>query len=431
MKRVALQNISRVAALVALVLAIAQLTPGYSVLTHEAIIDQSWKDSIQPILVKRFPHATAEQLRVAHAHAYGGAIIQDMGYYPFGNRFFTDAVHYVRSGDFIEALLLEAQDLNEYAFALGSLAHYAADNLGHSIAVNRAVPILYPKLRARHGNKVTYVEDPAAHLKTEFGFDVLQLASGRYAPESYRDFIGFKVSKPVLERAFKRTYGLELGDVFANLDLAIGSFRRAVSTVIPQMTKVAWETRREEIEKAAPGITRDEFVYQLSREDYENEWGREYEKPAAFDKSLAFFFRVVPKVGPFRALAFKVPTPEAERMFLESFDQTLTRYRALLTQAKAGKLNLQNMDFDTGEPTHAGEYSLADETYASLLNRLANKKFETVTQELRQNILAFYGDLSAPIATKNDKEDWQDTLRALDQLKRKPVQAAQMRLRRQ
>ncbi|MFY9609051.1 MAG: zinc dependent phospholipase C family protein, partial [Blastocatellia bacterium] len=142
MKRAALQNISRLAALVALVLAIPQLTPGYSVLTHEAIIDQSWKDSIQPILVKRFPHATAEQLRVAHAHAYGGAIIQDMGYYPFGNRFFTDAVHYVRSGDFIEALLLEAQDLNEYAFALGSLAHYAADNLGHSLAVNRAVPIL-------------------------------------------------------------------------------------------------------------------------------------------------------------------------------------------------------------------------------------------------------------------------------------------------
>jgi zinc dependent phospholipase C len=431
MKSVVVRNISRVAALVAVVLAVPQLTPGYSVLTHEAIIDQAWKDSIQPILVSRFPHATPEELRVAHAHAYGGAIILDLGYYPFGNRFFTDAVHYVRSGDFIEALLLEAQDLNEYAFALGSLAHYCADTLGHSVGVNRAVPILYPKLRARHGNTVTYVEDPAAHLKTEFGFDVVQLARGRYAPESHRDFIGFKVSKPVLARVFKRTYGLELKDIFANLDLAIGTFRRAVSTVIPQMTQVAWETKSGEIEKAAPGITRDKFVYQVSREDYEKEWGNEYEKPGAFDKTLAILFRVVPKVGPFRALSFRVPTQEAELMFLQSFDETLSRYRALLTQAKTGKLDLQNMDLDTGEPTRAGEYRLADETYATLLNRLASKKFENVTPELRQDILAFYVDLNAPIATRKDKKDWRDTLRALDQLKSAPAQAVQAEGRRQ
>jgi hypothetical protein len=407
-----------------------QVTPGYSVLTHEAIIDQSWKDSIQPVLLKRFPGATAEQLREAHAYAYGGAIIQDMGYYPLGNKFFTDAVHYVRSGDFIEALVLEAQDLDEYAFALGSLAHYAADNLGHSVAVNRAVPVMYPKLRARYGDKVTYVEDPTAHLKTEFGFDVVQMARGRYAPESYHDFIGFKVSKPVLERAFKRTYGLDLDGVFANLDLAIGTFRRAVSAVIPEMTKVAWETKRDEIEKATPGMTREKFMYQLSREDYEKEWGNAYEKPGAWDKTLALFFRVVPKVGPFRALSFKVPTPDAERMFLESFNVTLSRYRALLGQTRASKLNLQNMDFDTGEPTRAGEYKLADETYAELLKRLASHKFENVPQDLRQNILAFYGDLNAPIATKKDKEEWRTVLRGLDQLKSAQVSAIQTEQRR-
>ncbi len=425
------RNILRACVLAALVLAIPQPTRGYSVLTHEAIIDQAWKDSIRPILLKRFPQATPEELRVAHAHAYGGAIILDLGYYPFGNKFFTDAVHYVRSGDFIEALLLEAQDLNEYAFALGSLAHYCADNLGHSVGVNRAVPIMYPKLRARHGNTVTYDEDPTAHLKTEFGFDVLQLARGRYAPEAHRDFIGFKVSKPVLERAFKRTYGLELKDIFANIDLAIGSFRRAVSTVIPQMTQVAWATKKDEIEKAAPGITREKFVYQVSREEYEKEWGSEYEKPGVLDKTLAFVFRVIPKVGPFRALAFRVPTPEAERLFLESFDETLTRYRALLTQARTGKLDLQNMDLDTGEPTQAGEYKPADETYADLLNRLASKEFENVTPELRQDILAFYVDLNAPIATRKDKKDWRDTLRALDQLKAAPIQAAERRQRSQ
>ena len=60
-----------------------------------------------------------------------------------------------------------------------------------------------------------------AHLKTEFGFDVAQVAKKRYASEKYHDFIGFKVSKPLLERTFPLVYGLELKDVLANGDLAI------------------------------------------------------------------------------------------------------------------------------------------------------------------------------------------------------------------
>ncbi|PYT08273.1 MAG: hypothetical protein DMF60_05120 [Acidobacteria bacterium] len=266
MKKIYGRNALRLAATIFIVLSVTHLSLGYSVLTHEAIIDAAWDDSIKPILLKRFPGATAEQLRVAHAHAYGGAIIQDMGYYPFGSKFYTDLVHYVRSGDFIEALLGEARDIDEYAFALGALSHYAADNTGHPVAVNPTVPILFPKLQAKYGNRVTYVEDPAAHLKTEFGFDVVQLARGRYASEDYHDFIGFKVARPLLERAFKKTYGIEMKDIFINLDLALGTFRRAVSTVIPQMTKVAWETKRDQIEKASPGITREKKT-RCSRQD--------------------------------------------------------------------------------------------------------------------------------------------------------------------
>ena len=423
MKKIYGPNALRLAAAIFLVLSVTHLSLGYSVLTHEAIIDSAWDDSIKPILLKRFPHPTAEQLREAHAHAYGGAIIQDMGYYPFGSKFYTDLVHYVRSGDFVEALLAESQDINEYAFALGSLAHYAADNTGHPVAVNPAVPVLFPKLRARFGNRVTYVEDPTAHLKTEFGFDVLQLARGRYAPESYHDFIGFKVAQPLLERAFKKTYGIDLKDLFINLDLALGTFRRAVSSVIPQMTRVAWETKKDEIEKASPGITREKFVYQLSRADYEKEWGKQYEKPGPLDKTLALFFRVIPKVGPFSTLSFKVPTPETEKMFLKSFDETLSLYRGFLRRSRTERLNLDNRDFDTGEATRAGEYELADETYAKFLSKLANNKFEGVTQEIRQNILGFYKDLNAPIATKKDKDDWRNTLRALDMLKTSPPQA--------
>lgn len=408
---------SRLVAPLALILCLAQSSFSYSVLTHQAIIDSLWKESIKPLLLKRFPAATAEQLREAHAHAYGGAIIQDMGYYPFSSKLFTDLAHYVRSGDFIESLIAESQDLNEYAFALGALAHYAADTNGHAKGTNRAVPVIYPKLRAKYGDVVTYAEDPTAHIKLEFGFDIVQVAQGRYAPDAYHDFIGFKVSKDVMQRAFAKTYGIEMKDIFTSLDLAIGTYRRTVSGLIPEMTKVAWELKKDQIEKLSPGITRDKFVYNLSRADYEKEYGRDYDKPGFGSKMTALFIRIVPKIGPFKALAFKPLTPETERLFMESFNATIDRYRAMLVQVNNGNLDLQNADFDTGKPTRAGEYQLADETYAKLLEKLAKDDFKTTSPELRRDILAFYNDLNAPIYTKKDKDDWQDTLRALDKLK--------------
>src|SRR5690349_11427341 len=124
---------------VATFLAVALQLHGYGILTHEAIIDATWMDHLVPVLKDRYPNVTPDELKEAYAYAYGGAIIQDIGYYPFGNRFVSDLTHYVRSGDFIQNLLEGTQDVNEYAFALGALAHYAADNNGHRVAVNRAV----------------------------------------------------------------------------------------------------------------------------------------------------------------------------------------------------------------------------------------------------------------------------------------------------
>src|ERR1041385_3974119 len=174
----------------------------YSVLTHEAIVDASWDSSIQPLLLKKYPRATQDDLNDARAYVYGGAIMPDMGYYPFGNKFFTNLVHYVRSGDFVTALLDESQDLNEYAFAVGALCHYNADKYGHSIGVNRSAPLIYPDIKAKYGDVVTYAEDKTSHIRTEFGFDVLQTARGNYLPTAYHNFIGFEIAKPVLERAF-------------------------------------------------------------------------------------------------------------------------------------------------------------------------------------------------------------------------------------
>jgi hypothetical protein len=401
----------------AVALLLAPALHGYSVLTHEAIIDSVWDQNIKPLLLKRFPNASHDELRQAHAYAYGGCIIQDMGYYPFGSKFFSDLTHYVRSGDFIANEIADAQNLNEYAFALGSLAHYAADNEGHRIAVNPSVGIAFPKLESKFGPSVTYAENPTAHLRVEFGFDVLQVARGNYAPLSYRDFIGFQVSKEQLDRAFRHTYGLELKDVFTDVDLALGSYRRAVSIFIPEMSRVAWDLNKKELAKSSPGVNRASFVYNLSRSSYEKNWGRGYQKPGIGARVLALFIRIVPKVGPFRAAAFKPPTPETTQWFEDSFDKAVADYQGLLAQASKGKLQLANMNFDTGEPAQPAKYSLADKAYSELSVRLAKRDPETVDPKIRANILAYYQDLELPFATKRDRKQWQKTLDAIAKLK--------------
>jgi len=388
----------------------------YSVLTHEEIVDLVWTDELRPLLLQRFPGLTEEQLKEAHSYAYGGAVIQDLGYYPFGSVEFSNLVHYVRSGDFVRELLAQSQDANEYAFALGALAHYASDIAGHP-AVNQSVSIQYPKLRAKFGNSVRYAQDHTAHLKTEFGFDMVQVAKNRYASEQYHDFIGFQVSKPLLERTFPIVYGVELKDVLSHEDLAIGSYRFAVSRMIPQMTQIALRTHKKDMMKEDPSFAKKEFLYRLSRSDYEKAWGKDYTKPDFGTRFWSVILRYMPKIGPFKALAFNNPTSQTEEMYFKSINTTVDQYRIYLQQVRAGSLVLANCDFDTGKETKAVEYSLTDETYAKLLDQLANRNFNLTSPALRDNILNFYSDLSLPLETKKDAVRWQSVLSSLDQLR--------------
>ena len=402
---------------------------GYSVLTHEAIIDSLWDTSIQKLLVKRFPMATAEELEQAHAYVYGGCIIQDMGYYPFSSKLFSNLTHYVRSGDFVAALIRESQDLNEYAFALGALAHYAADNNGHRLGTNVAVPVLYPELRSEFGQTVTYWDNPLSHVRTEFGFDVLQVAQGRYAPAAYRAFVGFKVSKPVLERAFLDTYGLEMKDIFKSLDLALGTYRYTTSSILPGMTKVAWQLKKDTFIKEIPGITRKKFLFNLSRSSYEKEFGKDYQRAGFRTRLLAWVLHVVPKSGPFKGLKFREPTPEVEKMFMASFNATIDNYRALLAKVDAGNLEIMNENFDTGSPTLAGQYLGADLAYDKLLDKLAEHKFARVSADLRNNILVYYKDRKPPTSppTKKSGDEWAKVLEERAQLEQMEPETAATR----
>jgi hypothetical protein len=416
---------SKIGALLAgliLIISWPATTAAYSVLSHEAIIDSAWDGNIKPLLLQRFPDATAEELREAHGYAYGGAIIQDMGYYPHGSVFFSDLAHSVRSGDFVMTLLRDSKDLNEYAFALGAMAHYAADTDGHRIGTNRAVPVLYPKLRKKHGDSVTYEDDPLAHVKTEFGFDVLEVAKERYAPDSYHDFIGFQVAAPLLEQAFRETYGLDLKKVLENEEKVIGSYRRDVSGLIPRATRIAWSLKQKEIENDVPGITRRKFLYNLSRASYEREWGKDYQRPGLWDRFLAVVYRLLPKFGPLRVLQLRTPTPETERMFQASFNATMERYRNLLKEQGEGRLKLPNNNFDVGEPTGPGKYRMNDDAHAELLDKLAAQDFADVTPDLRGELLNFFADPDAPYATKRKPKEWSKVVAEVQQLKSTPPQ---------
>ena len=394
--------------------------PAYSVLTHEEIVDLVWRDEIRPLILKRYPGLSEDQIKEAHAYAYGGAVIQDLGYYPFGSIEFSDLVHYVRTGDFVRELLAQSNDADEYAFALGALAHYVSDIDGHP-AVNQAVAIRYPKLRAKYGNSVKYAQNKTAHLMTEFGFDMVQVAKQRYAPQQYHDYIGFQVSKPLLERVFQVVYGLPLSAVLPHADLTISSYRYSVSRMIPELTQVALQTHKKDMQHEEPDFNQKKFLYRLSRADYQRNWGSDYTKPGFGTRVLSTLLRYVPKIGPFKAMAFNNPTLQTEDLYFKSINTTVDQYKVFLLEASSGvPLMLPNRDLDSGKDTREGEYSLADETYAKLVIQLAESKFDHTTPELRSNILAFYSDgpaVAASIQTKKDRARLPSVLVLLDQLK--------------
>jgi hypothetical protein len=404
--------------LIGLFLLSTSFVHGYSVLTHEAVVDSVWDSAIKKMLLQRFPMTTPEEIEQAHSYSYGGCIVQDMGYYPFSSRFFSDLTHYVRSGDFVVALIQDSQDVNEYAFALGALSHYAADVSGHRIATNLAVPILYPELHRKFGKTVTYWDNPLSHVRTEFGFDVLQVAQGRYAPDRYRAFIGFQVAKPLLERAFRETYGLEMKDIFGSLDLALGSFRYSVGSIIPGMTRVAWQLKKHTLVKEIPGVTKKKFLFNLSRSSYEKNWGMEYHRPGVRTRLVSWLMELVPKSGPFKSLAFRAPTPEVEKMFMASFNATVDSYRALLANVNAGGFELPDENFDLGTPALASQYVGADLAYDKLLDKLAGRRFVGIPADLRSNILDYYKDRQPPAfpATKNAGAEWAKLLKERGQL---------------
>lgn len=401
---------------IALLMAVSLLvakSPAYSVLTHEELIDLAWNDSIRPILLEKFPNATEAELRIAHSFAYGGSAVQDMGYYPFGKRFFSNLTHYVRSGDFVAWMLRNAGTLNEYAFAMGALSHYLGDSIGHSEAINPATAVEFPKLKKKYGDKVTYGESPHGHIRTEFAFDVEEMKNTSFAPPAYLRYIGFRVARKFLERAFTATYGFDLHEVLGEPPAALRSYRTSVRSFIPAFAEAEVVLHGRQFPPNPDDEAYHIFAERVARTNYERRWKHTYKGPGFKAHLLAVLVFLVPKIGGASDLAIKIPDAQTQELYLRSVNHTVDVFQDTLRKTVGdASVVLANVDLDTGHQDQLGDYKLADEAYTQLLERLTVKPERTIPEQSRRHVLNYYagstgsteqtGEISSRLTTLRD-----------------------------
>jgi len=392
----------------------------YSFLTHEDMIDVAWRGSIRPLLLARFPTATASQLREARSYVYGGATIQDMGYYPFGHQFFSNLTHYVRSGEFVDRLLVDSQTVDEYAFAIGALSHYIGDCDGHRYATNPSTPIEFPKLGKRYGPIVTYDESPHSHVRTELAYDVEQLSQQWFAPAGYMHTKGFNVPRRLLEQAFFQTYGLPLRSVLGRPYPAIQSYRSSVRGILPAVAQAEVLVHHNDFPRELNTPAFHQFATRQRQAGIDNGWSGFSRKSRFKVRVIAVVIRILPKLGPLSDLAIRGPNAETNRWYIESVNRSIDDYEEDLSKLRKHprkSLDLPDRDLDTGNLVDPGAYRLADATYAQLLSRLTARPSRVVPAGLRRNVLAYYADPNAPITTKKNAKAWKRVQKELPVLR--------------
>ncbi|MDE3202313.1 MAG: zinc dependent phospholipase C family protein [Acidobacteriota bacterium] len=413
----------------------------YSLLTHEQLVNLVWKDSVVPFLLSRYPNLTAAQIDEARAYAYGGCVIQDIGYYPFGDRNFSNLTHYVRSGDFVLNLFRNAHDANELAFAIGALSHYVGDSVGHSMATNRAVPVEFPHLEEKFGSVVNYAEGPHQHVQTEFAFDIYEIAHHRMAPVHFYRHVGLKVPLKQLALAYYQTYGLTVNFARKRSIINVRAYRFAVHGFIPRIAyAITLLHRRHEPEEPQTKdlATLDKQIAELATE---NNWAHYRRHAGIGTYMLAGFLWILPKVGPLKLVAVKGPTTATEGDYLHSVEistRVLQRTLAGFTpnsasaMARANRVLAQlapsnvatnrnmlllsrdrlhplpNRDLDTGRVVQPGGYPLTDATYAGLLHSIVAEPKQSIPPGIKRDIEAYYSNPDAPITTKKDEGAWKE-----------------------
>lgn len=428
--------------ILALLLPWARHAAGYSLLTHEQLIDLTWKDSIVPLLLSRYPNLTKAELDRARSYAYGGCVIQDIGYYPFGDQSFSDLTHYVRSGDFVVNLFRNAQNANELAFAIGALSHYIGDSVGHSQATNIAVPIEFPKLREKYGNTVSYAEGKDQHIQTEFAFDINEIAHHRLAPLRYLRHIGFRVSMRQLALAFYQTYGLS-ENFRGRRRINLRDYRFAARTFIPRIAYAVTLLHRKDEPADPTGPDIVELQKEAAQVALDSNWQAYRHKAGIETHLIAALIFILPKIGPLRLVSVKGPTQQTETDYAHSVAVSITVLRRVLIRftpeasryagpipplgslTHPGELSarqrdpnhpLPNRDLDTGHVVRPGGYPLTDSTYAGLLHRLVQNPAQPIPPGIKEDVQRYYSNLDLPITTKKDPARWKQVLADLNTL---------------
>jgi hypothetical protein len=400
----------------------------YSVQTHEQLIDLEWKPAIEPLLLARYPNLTPQQLLEAHAFAYGGCAIQDLGYYPFGNQFFSNLTHYVRTGDFVRSLLRNVRTADELAFAIGALSHYVGDTTGHSLAVNPSVAKEFPGLARRYGSSVTYEESPHSHVRVEFAFDIDQLSKRRFAPSRYLKHVGLQVATDLLGRAFFETYGLQLSDVLGSHHErpAFGSYRFSVRSFLPRIAYAETVLHRHRMppDTGDPGFL--QFERALAQSDLENGWDQYRSKAGIGTYTLAGLIFILPPIGPLADLKIRGPEAATEEFYVKSVNLATASIHRILADvaaadAQAILADLPNRDLDTGKPTISGTYRLTDETYAQLLALITQPSAAPIPIGLLHDVQAFYADPYGRNAVKRNRAKWARVQSGLAILPQRPT----------
>jgi hypothetical protein len=363
----------------------------YSLLTHEQLIDLTWESSIVPLLRSRYPGITPQQLEQARAYAYGGCVIQDIGYYPLGDPFFSDLTHYVRTGDFVVNLFRNAHTADQLAFAIGALSHYVGDSIGHSEATNLAVPVEFPRLRREYGAVVTYGEDEHAHVQTEFAFDINEIAHHRLAPLAYLRHVGLQVPTQQLAAAFYQTYGLsEDFSVARTRRINVGGYRFATRTFIPRIAYALTVLHRGSMPADADTPDFLKLQAEVTRVAADNHWDQYRHRAGIGTYTLAGLIFILPKFGPLKLLAIKGPTPTTEDEYVHSVNQSVDLLGTILGRFDSPHQTLANRDLDTGAPTRPGTYRLTDETFFELLRKLNADPTHSVPPGLKAAIVRYF-----------------------------------------
>ena len=436
----------------------------YSLLTHEQLIDLTWADSIVPLLLSRYPNLTPAQLEEARAYAYGGCVIQDIGYYPFGDHSFSNLTHYVRSGDFVVNLFRNAGNADELAFAVGALSHYIGDSIGHSEATNRAVSIEFPKLAAKYGPFVNYAEGEREHVQAEFAFDINEIAHHRMAPVHYLRHVGLQVPVRQLALAYYQTYGLtEDFTASRGRRFNVRGYRFAVHSFIPRIAYAVTLLQRnhEPVEPDTP--ERLEMNQEVAAIAAANNWQAYRRRAGIGTYALAVLIFIAPKVGPLKMVAVKGPTQTTDADYLHSVVLSAAALRQRLAgftppagttstasiavsrgvhsqpilpmpansrrqvahPARDRRHPLPNRDLDTGRVVQPGGYSLTDSTYAQLLHSLTRNPAQPIPPGIKEDIQAYYDNPASPITTKKNPSAWAQVQADLATLSAMPASTEQ------